>query len=328
LTNGNITIGDGCFAGCPLLETVNISTSVTTLVGNVFISFPNLKYVTFDSNSSVTSIGNNCFQNCTKITSLTIPGRVTSLGNNCFQGCSGITSFTFDDQSKLVTIGTNTFSGIINSMNVSYYLTPNYDNLSPVSQSLQTQFPPASTFTYYSGAACFNEGTKILCLNKNFEEEYIPVENLRKGDFVKSYKHGYRKIELIGKNLMINNPKDWKECMYKMEKTETNGLTEDLTITGYHSILVDDLQEYQEENEKNLGETIKIDEKYLLLASVSKDFVKLENTSVYTYYHFILENNGNDDERFGVYANGILTETPSKNLFNSSVRGRKYNVNY
>ena len=69
-----------------------------------------------------------------------------------------------------------------------------------------------------SDPTCFNEGTKILCLNKKFEEEYIPIENLRKGDLVKSYKHGYRKIELIGKNPMINNPEKFNECMYKMEK--------------------------------------------------------------------------------------------------------------
>jgi len=41
----------------------------------------------------------------------------------------------------------------------------------------------------------------------------------------------------------------------------------------------------------------------------------LKNTNLYIYYHFILENNGNNDERFGVWANGILTETPSKNQF-------------
>jgi hypothetical protein len=64
-----------------------------------------------------------------------------------------------------------------------------------------------------------------------------------------------------------------------------------------------------------LGSTLKIDDKYLLLAGLSNNFVKLENVNVYNYYHFILENNGNDDERFCVWANGILTETPSKNQF-------------
>ena len=166
-----------------------------------------------------------------------------------------------------------------------------------------------------SNPSCFNEGTKILCLNKNLEEEYIPIENLGKGDLVKSYKHGYRKIDLIGKNPMINNPNRFNECMYKMEKTEENGLLDDLIITGGHSILVHDLAEYKEENDKIFGTTYMIDDKYLLLSAVSNDFKKIENTNVYTYYHFILENNENDDERFGVWANGILTETPSKNQF-------------
>jgi hypothetical protein len=166
-----------------------------------------------------------------------------------------------------------------------------------------------------SGPPCFNEETKILCLNKNLEEEYIPIENLRKGTLVKSYKHGYRRIDLIGKNSMINNPEKFNECMYKMEKTEENGLLDDLVVTGGHSILVDDLGICKEENDKIFGTTPMIDDKYLLLSAVSKEFVKLENTNLYTYYHFILENNGNDDERFGVWANGILTEIPSKNYF-------------
>lgn len=171
------------------------------------------------------------------------------------------------------------------------------------------------TITQVSDPSCFNAGTKILCLNKNLEEEYIPIENLRKGDLVKSYKHGYRKIDLIGKNPMINNPEKFNECMYKMEKTEDNGLIEDLIVTGGHSILVDDLGGLKEENDKIFGSTQMIDDKYLLLSAVSKEFIRLENTHLYTYYHFILENNGNDDERFGVWANGILTETPSKKQF-------------
>jgi hypothetical protein len=166
-----------------------------------------------------------------------------------------------------------------------------------------------------SDPSCFNEGTKILCLNKNLEEEYIPIENLRKGDLVKSYQHGYRKIDLIGKNPMINNPDKFNECMYKMAKTEENGLIEDLIVTGGHSILVDDLGVLKEENDKTLGSTPMIDDKYLLLSAVSKQFIKLENTNLYSYYHFILENDGDNDKRYGIWANGILTETPSKNQF-------------
>jgi hypothetical protein len=176
-------------------------------------------------------------------------------------------------------------------------------------------FDSSTLLAYDPSSVCFNEGTKILCLNKELLEEYIRIENLRKGDIVKSYKHGYRKIDLIGKNPMINNPEKFNKCMYKMEKTKENGLIEDLIVTGGHSILVDDLGENKEENEKIFKGTQMIDDKYLLLSAVSKDFKKLENNNLYIYYHFILENDGNNEARYGVWANGILTETPNKNLF-------------
>ena len=162
---------------------------------------------------------------------------------------------------------------------------------------------------------CFNEGTKILCLNADLKEEYIPIELLKKGDLVKSYLHGYRKIDLIGKGNVINNHMEKTQSMYKMEKTETNGLLEDLIITGYHSILVDQLSEEEKEEQKQMNFEQSIDDKQLLFACVSKDFQQLQDNNVYHYYHFILENDGDDEKRFGVYANGVLCETPSKTLF-------------
>jgi len=163
---------------------------------------------------------------------------------------------------------------------------------------------------------CFNKGTKILCLNSVLEEEYIPIEDLKKGDLVKSYLHGYRKIDSIGGNKMINNPEHFNLSMYKMEKTLENGLTDDLIVTGGHSILVDDLGDYYAENEVRFKGTIpKIDDKFLLLCFLTKDFIQLTDRNRYTYYHLVLENNGNNDERFGIWANGILTETISKNQF-------------
>ena len=143
---------------------------------------------------------------------------------------------------------------------------------------------------------------------------------------VKTYKHGYKKIDLIGKNKMFNNPNNLckigdaciNTCMYKMIKTDTNGLTEDLIITGIHSILVDELGENSELMNYifsfcNLDD--KIDGKYKLLACKSKDFIKMEDNNIYTYYHLCLENGGNDDIKYVIWANGVLTETTSKNDF-------------
>jgi len=116
---------------------------------------------------------------------------------------------------------------------------------------------------------------------------------------------------------MINNPNKFNECMYKIEKIHNNELIEDLILTGSHSILVDNLGNLEKENNKlfNTRRSPRIDDKYLLLTAMLKDAVKLENTNIYTYYNFILENNGDDNERFGIWANGILTETAPKNTF-------------
>jgi hypothetical protein len=168
-----------------------------------------------------------------------------------------------------------------------------------------------------ANAVCFNKGTKILCLNSNFEEEYIEIENLKRGDLVKTFKHGYRKIDLIASGNVINNPDSKTNAMYKMVKTETNGLFEDLILTGGHSILVDKLSDDDnaEQIRMKWGEQ-KIDDKSLLLACVSKDFQRIQDKEIYYYYHFILENSGDDhNDRYGVYANGILTETPVKRYF-------------
>ena len=44
--------------------------------------------------NSVTSLGNDCFGDCSGLTSITIPNSVTSLGDGCFYECSGLTSIT------------------------------------------------------------------------------------------------------------------------------------------------------------------------------------------------------------------------------------------
>jgi sugar lactone lactonase YvrE len=166
---------------------------------------------------------------------------------------------------------------------------------------------------------CFNKGCKILSLNKKKKEEYKNVEKLKIGNIIKTYKHGYRKIISIHKNIMKNDPTNFKECMYKLPQNtiiDNNTCFEDIIITGGHSILVDKIHDdLIESNERFLGENEKIDDKFLLLSCVSPLFEKKMDTNIYKYYHFVLENDGNNDNRYGVWCNGILTETPSMNFY-------------
>jgi hypothetical protein len=160
--------------------------------------------------------------------------------------------------------------------------------------------------------SCFNHGSKILRQLYGVDM-WSPIETLRCGDLIKTYKHGYRAITNIGRGLMINNPNVWHSCMYKGQKEGH----EPLIVTGGHGFLVDNLTLDEQEAQAvfwERGEEV-IDDKLLMIAPVSKDFQPILTTDLFTYYHFTVENDGDDDRRYGVYANGFLTETPSVNQY-------------
>ena len=338
IPNSVTSIGTGAFNSCfGFTGTLTIPNSVTS-IGDSAFGFCYGFTGTLTIPNSVTSIGSYAFYNCFGFTgTLTIPNSVTSIGEGAFSLCTGFTG-NLIIPSSVTNISAIAFGNTINFTNViienqiycivqqnsftnvstvtgstiSFYLTDSASALTGNWPSISSYY---ETKNYYSQASCFNKGTKILCLNNNLEEEYISIEKLRTGNIVKTYKHGYRKIELIGRIPVLNNSNEFSSCMYKMVKTETNDLTDDLILTAGHSILVDDLKEYKELNNKMFGGINQIiDDKYLLLVGISNDFAKIEDNKVYTCYHFILESN-NDYERFGVWANGILTEIPYKKSF-------------
>jgi len=168
---------------------------------------------------------------------------------------------------------------------------------------------------YFNGATpilCFDESTEILCLVEKLEEVYIPISELKVGDFVKSFKHGFRRVSTIYKNSLTNTINDFNSCMFLMPKNEN--MTKDLIVTGGHSILVDNMTESEFiKNSEYFNNTFpKIDDKQLLLAAASEKFTALENNNEYTIYNFCLENDSDDEARYGVWANGVLVETPCK----------------
>jgi hypothetical protein len=270
--------------------------------------------------STVTDIGAGAFAG-SGLTSLVVPYSVITIGVDAFSGCTSLASILLEryptssnPTSGYTNLGTNCFSGTtaINATNYSS-ITTNVINGYTESSFLASGMDSAAV-TNAIAASCFNEDTKILCFNPDSnEEEYVLVQNLKKGDLVKSYLHGYRKIDVMCKGKLRNNTKYFTNCMYRMRKTETNELIEDLIVIGGHSLLVDKLSEEEYLRTCSIwGTPLRIDEKYLLLAGITDKFEIIEGTDLYTYYHFCLENDGNDEARYGVWANGALVETPCK----------------
>ena len=140
------------------------------------------------------------------------------------------------------------------------------------------------------------------------------------GDFVKSYLQGYRKVSRVIKGSFVNNPKDdgAANCMYIMKKTQDNGLIEDLTLTRNHGVLVEKLTE-DEEKKVDKNNLPIIDGLLSIITAQSDTFEKVMDSNVYKYYHFSLDGDGDNDRRFGVYANGVLVETPSNNMMDGAM---------
>jgi hypothetical protein len=131
---------------------------------------------------------------------------------------------------------------------------------------------------------------------------------------VKTLLFGYIPIDLIGKKV-IHNPGHLERIekrLYLCSKEKYPELFEDLYITGDHSILVEQLTEEQKEKTLEIMEDIFItDNKYRLLACLDERTEPFAESGKYTIYHFALEND-NYQWNYGVYANGLLVESCSK----------------
>jgi hypothetical protein len=162
---------------------------------------------------------------------------------------------------------------------------------------------------------CFLEGTTVLC-QVDGVERYVPVQQLTKGTLVKTSLDGYKPLVLLGKG-SIQNPGDderTKDRLYKCSPSNYPELTEDLFITGCHSILEGSITDKQKEDTlRHLGRVFVTDKKYRLIACVDERADPWNSKGIYTIYHFALEHE-NERMNYGVYVNGgLLVETCSMN---------------
>jgi len=157
---------------------------------------------------------------------------------------------------------------------------------------------------------CFKKGSKILT-NKG----YLPIEQLRPGDLVKTLLHDFKPIYMIGKkdiyHRSLNNRA--KEQLYRCSKEKYPELFEDLVLTGCHCILVDEFAS-ERQREKSIevnGRIFVTDNKYRVPTCADEKAYVYETPGIYTIYHLALENESYY-QNYGIYANGLLVETCSK----------------
>jgi hypothetical protein len=318
-----------CFNNCTSLPSITIPSSVISIEDNAFsycsslttvnwVPVPtrmmrpnrNVRLLRGITGSTIESLGANAFLG-SGLTSFFIPETVTSIGNNCFDTCSNLVLVEFEDANNLLSVGTDIFANPNTNLVIIFYLTePPGDTLPPDVQNMIDNLPPSVSVVYDPNPACFGEGTKILIMNENGEQEYREIENLKPGDQVQTYAHGLKKISRIGSGKFMNDPDVAENCMYMMKKREN--MESDLMLTGGHSVLVNELDKetmIKQIREWNIPG--RIDDKYMLVTALNNDFEKIEERKVFNYWHICLEGN----RRYGVYANGILCETVSEAMF-------------
>lgn len=107
--DGPITeIGDCCFEGCTSLEKASFSDNlkITSLGRNCFSDCSKLVDVKLPS--SLTQLESSAFNSCQALQKLVLPSKIKSLGMNCFSDCSSLSDIQLSE--SLQTIGTFCFS--------------------------------------------------------------------------------------------------------------------------------------------------------------------------------------------------------------------------
>ena len=103
------------FAGCTSLTTIEIPASVETIGGSAFEDCTSLQSVMFEKGTQLKTIEGgyqgrrSAFYNCTSLTTIEIPASVETIGNNIFDGCTSLQTVTFEKGSKFKTIGESVF---------------------------------------------------------------------------------------------------------------------------------------------------------------------------------------------------------------------------
>ena len=112
-------IPDAAFNGCDFIETVTIPSTVTSIGNAAFQNCSLLKKLNstidgmFNIPLNVTTLQSYAFKNCDEMTNVVIPAKMTSIGAYAFNSCAQLVNVEFTTGCKLETIGDYAFTDCI-----------------------------------------------------------------------------------------------------------------------------------------------------------------------------------------------------------------------
>lgn len=105
------TLGAQTFTYSKIEEVIVADGSqITTFHNFTFAGCSLLKKVTFEGSSALTSIGGNCFDGDTNLTSFAVPKSVKTISARAFRNCKMLKEVTFDENAVIETIGATAFA--------------------------------------------------------------------------------------------------------------------------------------------------------------------------------------------------------------------------
>ena len=203
--NSVTNIGIMAFEDCFGLTSVTIGNSLSNFNGAVFWGCSNIKeFIVTENNqnyssqegilynkektnivmvpkaiqgnisipSSLTSIRNQAFKDCSELTSITIPNSVTSIEESAFENCKGITSITIPN--NVTSIGSSAFYGCKGIKEI-YSLNPTPPTCGEYCFSNQdkvTLYVPIGYKSAYQAAYMWGYFKNILELDENENKEF------------------------------------------------------------------------------------------------------------------------------------------------------------
>jgi hypothetical protein len=303
-------------AGYNQTELDSVYRIVLNISDNVLTNIIVLSTTNVTIPAGVIAISVTACQNKTFIGSLSIPSTVTRILADSFLGCNNLTSLTLpgsrtSNSIPLIPLDSNSFALVT---------TPSLTRSNVNVNSLQQLRTQGYTVAQLEAAGfqnvpvtCFGENTRIMCFIDGQEQELM-VQDIRNGVLVKTLGSGYKPVCMIGTNKMMNlgNDERVEERLYICKKENYTELTEDLIITGCHSVLVNDITEEQKNKIMNkFGRIMVTEGKYRLTAAMDERANPYNCDREFNIYHFALEHDIYT-YNYGVYANGLLVESCSK----------------